>query len=272
MAKLILEAAGRVDELNEQLHALQEQDEIIETKKRKAGVGCACVGAAFAASVAAAALSGGHPAAVAALVVFLVGFIVMIVVTTRYSSLDLEDRKLDVAQKLFEVVGKDIPPKAKCRLTVSFQPYQKHGVLVSKEGGAFSRVVQKVYEDEWFKARGALYDGNQFQVSIKQTVKRKEKRKRKYTKVKERFTETLTLTLTLDAESYPGFAEAGQHVDASASIEGLAIKSVSQTDNKLKIAAAATSTTGEELITGDKLLKLFLHVYQGLAACRAKSA
>ncbi len=275
MSKVIFEASGKVQELNEQLQALHQQDKTIEAKGKKAGIGCACVGAAMILSGIGAAASDGNPVLIGLTAVLFVAFITMVVITTRLSSQDLDDRKVDTAVKLFSVVGKDIPPKAKCSVMVSFQPYAKHGTLVSKDGGMFSTIVQKVYEDEWFLAKGSLYDGNKFQIGVKQTVKRKEKRKRKRTKVNEKHTENLTLTLILDASSYPGFAGASEHVDASAQIAGMQIKSVTQTDNKLKVVATATCTMtqqDERLVNGGRLLALFMHVYSALAPCRAQSA
>jgi len=275
MSKVIFEASGKVQELNEQLEALHQQDKTIEAKRKKAGIGCACVFAALVLSGVGVAATEGNPVLIGLTVVLAVAFITMIVIYARFSSQDFDDRKVDTAMKLFGVVGKDIPPKAKCSVMVSFLPYDKHGTLVSKDGGMFSTIVQKVYEDEWFVAKGSLYDGNKFQIAVKQTIKRKEKRKRKRTKVNEKHTENLALTLILDASSYPGFAGASERVDASAQIAGMQIKSVTQTDNKLKVVATATCTMAqldERLVNGDRLLALFMHVYSALAPCRAQSA
>ena len=274
MAKLIFQASGKVDELNKQLDVLEQMDKVVEAKQKKAGFGCLGVGIVFALTVLLVFATGGQQAwAFVLLGVALLGLIAMIVVYSRLASQNLEDRRIDVAKKLFGILGKDVPPKAKCELTVSFQNYSKHGELVSKDGGMFSSIVNKVYVDDWFQGKGALYDGNRFAIAIKQTVKRKEKRKRKRTKVTEKLSEDLALTLLLDANSYPKFADAQTCVDPSGAPAGMAIKSVSQTDNRLKVVATTgTQMSADKLIDGDRLLALFMYVYQGLAACRSQPA
>ena len=269
MAKLIFEASGKVDELNEQIEALDQMDKVIEAKKKKAGFGCLAVGVVLGLTALALFATGGKPWAVVLCGIAFAATVVMIVIYSRYALQDLDDRKVDVAKKLFGYLGKDVPPKAKCSVTVSFQKYDKHGELVSKEGGAFSTIKQYVYQDIWFRAKGALYDGNAFQVMIKETVKRKEKHKRKRVKVTEKFTENVVLALTLDSDAYPKFAEAESAVDQSAAVADMAIKAVSQDGQQLKVVATTGAQTNvEKLVDGDRVLATFMHVYQGLAACR----
>ena len=194
----------------------------------------------------------------------------MIVTCIVYSNKDIEDRRYEIGKTLFTMLGKDVPPKGKCALTVSFQTYQKHGELLEKTGGWASSIKQFSYADNWFNARGTLYDGNVFQLAIKQSVKRKEKHKRKRTKVNEKFTEDAVLTLDLNAESYPKFAQAKDMIDTTKPAANLQIKNVTQNGQRLKVTATTgRQTQTDALVTGDSVLGLFVHVYTCLRACRA---
>lgn len=271
MPKLVFEQTGKVDELLAQLNALEQSDDVVEAKQKKAGIGCGVgVLACILCVVGTVLTNGDNMALVGLLVLCVIATIAMAVLFGVYASRNLEDRRIEVAKTLLTILGKDVPAKAKCSLSVSFQDYKKHGAKTGEEGGFFASVKVSTYEDTWLQVRGTLYDGNSFRIAVKQLVKRKVKHKGKKTKVRERYREELNVTLDLDVGTYPQFAAAQKSVDVSGEVAGMSIKSVTQDDRRLRvIATTPVAMKTDDLVNGDAVLALFMHVYSALAACRA---
>jgi len=106
---------------------------------------------------------------------------------------DLDDFRLEAAQRVLKMLVVDTPQDARVRLRLDFRSYLKAGRLVAKKGGFFSTVKQKKYVHPWFQLTGALVDGTRYQLSVTDVIGRKTRSKRKYTKVKERFRSQISL-------------------------------------------------------------------------------
>lgn len=224
----------------------------------------------------------GTPAGCIVCVVFSALFLVPILIyRAALVGQDLENRKIETAQELFAVIGQDIPEKASCSLDVYFQGYLKHGKLVNKKSeGFFGSVRLYEYSDEWFSASGRLHDGNSFKIDIEQSAKRKEKSKRKYTKVNEILSERVKLALRIDEKTYPNFAVITQNLVPGVSVGDLLIQKVDLVEKTIRVIATTprmniikgrygTSKTGEGcLMSGKKLVGLFVHIYSHLQRCK----
>jgi hypothetical protein len=288
---LAFSQTGTVDEILNGLRDLQKRDDLIEAQARlcgkkatRWGIG---LGVCFVLGIISLVLSllplfG---------VVFVVGIaclicmIYWIVQSSRWSAQDMEDRRLALALKFFEVLGRDVPKKAKCAVDINFDGYLQHGQLLEQQGGGWlNPITVKKFADTWFTARGRLSDGNQFRVSIEQVVRRKEKRKRKYTKVNERIVEEVTLALKISPESYPNWQQLAQTLTTGGVDGSLNVTRVQALDGIARIVGEmpmmvsnkgryGTQTSGENhLATGDTLLRLFLYVYDKLQRCQAEQA
>jgi len=202
----------------------------------------------------------------------------------KWAKENIENRRLELTGQLFTVLGRDIPRRNKCAVNVSFDDYRTHGTQVElTKSGIFGGIKQYKYEDTWFTARGLLYDGNRFKVTITQTVRRKEKAKRKYTKITERFDEEITLLLKVSPETYPNIAGLAEALQPGI-YDNLHVQRVLAQGNLVRITCATTTATRlrgrsgaqesgwDNLATGDTVLKLFLVVYAKLQDCRASQA
>ncbi|MEI7831892.1 MAG: hypothetical protein WCJ56_01660 [bacterium] len=195
---------------------------------------------------------------------------------------DIEDRRIQLPLKFLGVIGRDISPAVPVALNVDFQGYKVHGKLLEQNRGNMLNPVSTFkYADNWFGARGKLADGNRFNVSIKQNIKRKEKRKRKYTKVNERIDEDITLVLRISPTRYPNWQLLNQYLSPGVhdnlqitrlhvAPDGLRLVCTTPEVNNVYVLNSATSpsTTGATLADGDTLLRLFLYVYNQLEKCR----
>ncbi len=195
---------------------------------------------------------------------------------------DLENRRLALIHRFFQVLGQDIPRRQQCAVTASFDDYRRHGRLVAHSNGSlFNPISTFKYEDQWFLARGRLLDGTRFKVSITQTIHRKEKRKRKYTKVNERVSEDVTLLLTLDPAAYPNVARVAgllqprplEQVEIRrAQVQGQTIRLTARTPELQRFIGRGGSTQehgSAGLASGDLLLWLLSYVYAQLQEARA---
>jgi hypothetical protein len=280
---------GRVEDILNGLRELQQRDDLIEEQVRvcgkqagKFGWGC---GVSFLLCFLAILLPFIAILTVPAVVACLVGIIYWGVQRSKWAKQDMEDRRLALALQFFEVLGRDVPKKARCALEVNFDGYQNHGQLVEQQGGGWMNPVRTLkYADTWFTARGTLHDGNQFRIAVEQSVRRKEKRKRKYTKVNERIAEEVVLTLKISPESYPNHQKLAQML-TTGGMEGLRVTRAQVENGVARVVgetslfvrntgrAGAQTTTGDQhLATGDTLLRLFLYVYDKLQQCRAEQA
>lgn len=281
MGKL-LEIEGTPAEVLGSLVELRKRDLTIERRKRKWGwaLGLSLLGA-IALFVFLGVLGGPKSAAGKAVLVAALAaaatFIVSVIVYSVYSARDYDNRKLFLAMDMINFLGRDMPAKSRCAMMVSFDSYLKHGRLLGKEGGGvFNPITFKTYEDLWFTIKGRLYDGNSYDLSINQLVKRKERRKRKGTKVKEKICEEVLLALKVDPETYGGIDAIDEKLQQGASAAGLIIRKAVYQDGKLKVGGrGAVVIQGtqyghdeEGLTTAETVFQFLFYVYQALGECR----
>lgn len=272
---------GPVEAILNSLSALEARDRTIEAEMRRCGKNMVYWFVGFGVS----------------LILLMISFVLLLVTIgcliggiywakqrSNWAKQDMENRRLALAHHFFAMIGKDVPRKAKCGINLDFDGYRVHGKLLAEEKGGWQNPISRFkYEDTWFTARGLLYDGNRFRISITQTVNRKEKRKRKYTKVNERITEEVTLLLRVSAESYPGCAQLAQLLHTG-EVNGLRITRAEVHKGMVRVACetspglqvsdrSGTRTIGQDtLANGDTLLRLFLYVYALLQQCRPQQA
>lgn len=223
----------------------------------------------------------GNPAGCAILGIYLAVCLTPVLVhRSILAGQDLENRRIEAALELFRVIGQDIQAKTPCSLDLDFQGYKKHGKLLNKKSqGLFGSLRQFEYADSWMAARGKLHDGNSFSLEIEQSIKLKQKSKRKYTKVNEAISEKVKLAIRIDPRTYANFMTIKETLAAGVTVGDLLIQRVDMVDSTLRICAISplyrkisgrsTTVTGEgSLITGQKLIGLFMHVYGRLQRCR----
>lgn len=212
----------------------------------------------------------------------LVALMVYIVLYLRYKGPDFADRKRDIARQFFAVLAQDIPWKARCRVQLNDDGFEKHGQVSEKTGGIFSDVKTVAYQDPWSFLAGRLHDGSAFKITITQLVKRKSTRKRKYTKIRERHREKVSLALRLDPAIYPGLAQLPVQWSGS-SVGGMEITRAQMVGNVLHVTAITgivprfhgrsgwSDFNVQGLVTGPRLLDLLVFIYSKLAGARKES-
>jgi len=192
---LDLAAQGTVPELIDHLAQTVAQDAVAERAKKRSGWGIflsLLVGIAGLAAL-------PRPANFVIGALALAGFVACIARYSRQSRADYEDRKLEVATRLLQVLGQDIPRKETCNLLVrdgSFQPIDRQDMGGRrKEADALT----------WLELKAELHDGTSLGVAIEQTERRLLKLKpgKGWRQKRCAVQETITLKLRLDAEHYP---------------------------------------------------------------------
>jgi len=284
-----LSLVAPVAEILAQVRSLEAHDKFVEAQMKEQGARAVWWWVGFAVSIILLiALANALPVLVfipiLAGILSLVMGIVYSVRRAKWAKENIENRRIELTGQLFTVLGRDIPHRNKCAVNVSFDDYRTHGTQVeATKAGFFGGIKQFKYEDTWFTARGLLYDGNRFKVTITQTVHRKEKAKRKYTKITERFDEEITLLLKVSPETYPNIAglppalQPGMYDDLQVNrvlAQGnlVRIACATPTATRLRGRSGASESGWDNLATGDTVLKLFLVVYAKLQDCRATEA
>jgi len=285
---------GSVSEILSALRALQTRDDYVESEvKRTGGIATkwwlGCGGSALLAFLCIFLVGAIAVVGVPLLIIAVIAGIVCLVFGIKWSSLcgkwraqDLDDRRMALGVRFLEVLGQDIPNKAKCTLAINFDGYLKHGKLVAEQRGREIYPIRLAkYEDFWFSATGRLHDGNRFRLSVEQVVNRKEKRKPKYTKVLERTADKVTLVMRIAPEGYPNWQQLAQTLQPGMA-DGLQIMRADVRDGIVRLvgltplcerrSGRGEQVGGEEnLATGDTLLKLFLYAYDKLQYCRPQA-
>ncbi len=280
-----INASGTIDQHLKNLHDIERQDKIIEAQAAETQKQLIWwILGAVAAVILLVILGNSSPGLAPIGIIVLLPCVVMaIIVGIKLSGLkkqDIEDRRIQLPIKFLGVLGRDIETNTPVTLNVDFQGYKIHGVVLEQnKGNMLNPISTFKYADSWFGARGKLADGNRFNVSIKQNIKRKEKRKRKYTKVNERIDEDITLVLRISPTRYPNWQQLNQllspgmhdnlqitrlHVAA----DGVRLVCTTPEIHNRQGRGGSSTTTGATLADGDTLLRLFLYVYQQLEKCR----
>ena len=123
---------------------------------------------------------------------------------SRFSGLNLENRRLRLPGKLLQYLSHDMSPTQIVRLSIDFRHYRNPAFVKSQTStGMFSSQKAFQYVIPWLTVRGQLLDGQRFEFSLTTVAKRKEKQKRKYTKVRETFCERLDLSLRVKVARFP---------------------------------------------------------------------
>lgn len=198
---LDLAAEGTVTELVDHLARVASADTVAERAKKRSGWGiflCILVGIAGLAAL-------PQPLNFVVGALALAGFVACTVRYSRQSRADYEDRKLEVARQLLQVLGQDIPRKAKCHLLIrdgAFSPLEREDL-----GGR--RKEADILT--WLELKGGLYDGTAFCVLVEQTERRLLKLKpgKGWRQKRCAVQEAITLKLRLDAERYPAVPDLG---------------------------------------------------------------
>ncbi len=258
---------GTADALLRQLETAERRDNEAEGKAKRYGCTtafCFVFGIVLSfASIAFPPLLFLGPPLVVAGIVFAVKY-------SREKKHDLDDRKLDAALRLVQVLRADIPAQESVALRLDFRDYRRGGRLVTKEGGMFSSLKVYDYEHAWLDFSARLADGNVVAIAVVDEVTRKEKSKRKYTKVRERVSSDVSLSVKLregDAAQVqarldgapPGLAVrrvVGQGAHLRVSLEG---------GEALTLQGRGSASTNGKLLDADSLLGALLWVYGGIA-------
>lgn len=294
MAEMTLTATGPVAGLLQRLSQAQIHDQRVEAEMARLKKLMGWSGVALGVGIALLVIGGiafkHMPVPYGLLCVALavggiVGLIVNGIRRSRQARQNLENRRLSAPMRFLEVIGADIPAKANCSLTLSFEDYRKHGKLLDEEKGRSSGcpTSQMKYADEWLDTRGRLHDGNVFRLRVGQVIRRKEKRKPKYTKYVEQVVERIVLSLRISAETYPNWAQLAQSLQP-ATFENFVITRVAVNEGVLRVTALTPPLIrrggrGVEqvlnptaLTSEDTLLRLFMVVYEKLRECRPAGA
>ncbi|HQK94451.1 MAG TPA: hypothetical protein PLD23_13145 [Armatimonadota bacterium] len=207
---LDLTAEGTVTELVDHLAQVEAGDAMAERAKKRSGWGiflCILVGIAGLAVL-------PQPANLVVGALALAGFVACIVWYLRQSRVDYEDRKLDVARQLLQVLGQDIPRKAKCHLVI------RDGAFTPLEREELGGRRKEADTQRWLELRGGLHDGTAFGIAIDQTERRLLKLKpgKGWRQKRCAVQETVTLKLRLDAGCYPAAPSLGALVGSQ--VEG----------------------------------------------------
>lgn len=141
---------------------------------------------------------------------------------SHHGEKNLEDRKLESARKVVQVLRADIPAAQPVRLEIDFRDYQS----------ASGRTGAGDYEQTWLKATTALADGNAVALGVGEDVKRKERSKRKYTKVKERIVGEASVDIRL-ARQYGDAAAAAERLRSLPPPAGYQVADVRGTGRRL---------------------------------------
>ncbi len=258
---------GTADVLVRQLEAAERRDNEAEVKAKRYGCTTAFC---FVFGIVLSFVAIGFPLLLLLGPPLVVAGIVFAVKYSREKKHDLDDRKLEAALRVVQVLRTDIPAQEEVDLRLDFRDYRVGGRLVEKQGGWFSSLKVYEYEHAWLDFSARLADGNVVGVAVTDEVTRKEKSKRKYTKVRERVSSDIALSLKLRE----GSAE-DVRARVSGAPRGLAIRRLDARGARLTAVLrggqaltqkgrTGSSTTGEPL-GADTLLGALLWVYAGIA-------
>ncbi len=278
---------NNVEQIVNSIRSLQSQDAFIEEQVKVTGRTAGWWWAGLVASIILTfiSLNNAPSLVVVTLPAALLCLIMGIIWSSRNAKCkkqDRENRRIELARTFFEVIGHDVPRRNQCAVSISFDDYRIHGQLVEKQkAGFFGSIRTFKYRDSWFSARGLLYDGNRFRLTIDQTIHRKEKAKRKYTKINERIEEQITLVLKVSAETYPNLPQLqltpgkfnGLHITRTDVRNGMVrVRCETPQATTVKGRSGTQAWGYDNLADGATLLKLFVFVYSKLQDCRAAQA
>ncbi len=280
-----INVSGTIDQHLKNLHDIERQDNIIEMQAAETQKQMLIwiIGAVVGLLLLMFLNSQGTVFVALGIIILLPCAVMSIITGIKWSGLkkqDIEDRRIQLPLKFLGVLGRDIEINTPVTLNVDFQGYKVHGKLLEEnKGGMLNPISTFKYADSWFGARGKLADGNRFNVSIKQNIKRKEKRKRKYTKVNERIDEDITLVLRISATRYPNWQQLNQLLSPGmhdnlqitrlhVAEDGIRLVCTTPETVNMRGRGGSNTTMGNNLADGDTLLRLFLYVYNQLEKCR----
>ena len=270
----------------QQLLSLDKAMEVEEAKWRKRTTALGCTTALMLFGTIAGSVVGGPVLGVLAGLIF-IGLLVSAIVSgsnlSKYSRLNLENRRYASVAAILKYVGRDMAPDAPVSVRIDFNSYlDARFVSSSSPAGLFGSVSSKSFKVPWLALSGKLIDGSRFDLSALILGKRKEKRKRKYTKVREGFRERVALSLAVKAAKYPTLAELPARLQATnpptpfqpmgIRVDGNVIQLIGTTNphNRLfgRGQTVVKTAPSESFSKLDDFLQLFLLAYHGLELCR----
>lgn len=135
----------------------------------------------------------------------------LIVLVTKLSKGDLSNNMRLVALPFFAVLQEDMEPGETARVTLDLSSPTSEEKLVKKtdpyEKGAYHRVIDSIYEDEWFDGSAKLADGSRLdwtiaeEITVSQRTKRNARGKHK-TKTRHYKRVTMSVQVALPAKVY----------------------------------------------------------------------
>lgn len=123
----------------------------------------------------------------------------------KWSRRNIENRRYELLSELIRLLSIDIGPQTPVEVVLNGNDYHKPEYLSVPMDGSFSAAGTNAYRLPWLSVSGEFLDGNRFELTATQYVKRKERRKRKYTKVKEAVRERVEVELRCKRQRYSGW-------------------------------------------------------------------
>jgi len=202
---------------------------------------------------------------------------------SKYSRMNLENRRYASVTAILKYLSRDMAPDATVDVRIDFNSYlDPRFISANSPAGIFGSVSSKSFKLPWLTLAGKLLDGSRFQLSAMILGKRKEKRKRKYTKVREGFRERVALSLAVKAAKFPKLAELPARLQAQNPPTPYQPMGIRVEDNVIQLIGTThlhqrsfgrnqtvTKTSPTESFSKlDNFLQLFLLAYHGLDLCR----
>lgn len=197
-----LRAQGTAQEVRAQIDAWKLRDAQAESGRRKWGVciALAALGAGLALLLTclSAYLCLLVPLALAALVY-------CIVMYSRETRMDFEDRKITSAASFMAVLAQDVPRKGKCQVALTEGNLRL--IDRQKTGGIFHPRRLDTLQGNWLEIKADLADGNDLAVAVERTERRKYKYKKSTWRLRgTRSAEEIHVKVRLNPVAYPNHA------------------------------------------------------------------
>jgi hypothetical protein len=162
-----------------------------------------------------------------------------VILAIQNRTLDLPDRRYEVAHGLLSLLSKDMPPNAPLAIALEFKPHDHRTKFVRE--GRVGRWTVKYYVDPWLKVRGRLADGTKFSVSMIEKIQRRRCQKvsasgKTKHKTKNKISSEAIVSLAFKINRYPEASKAYQQAPQCIQLPAWAmIKSVKTNHNILTV-------------------------------------
>jgi hypothetical protein len=197
---------------------------------------------------------------------------------------DVDDRKLDAALRVFEVIGPELKATRKAAVWIDFKGADRTKPI-SNDTSFFNATGTKVFKKpEWLRLRFTLLDGTALRVTASTTIKRKQRAKRKYTKVKDKVSDELIVQVKAPAGSQLSATAAEELAKRFVGRQGMSLKSVrikprvaqlvfrTVPAQRTRARAGWSGFQLDRLLDGPKVLDAVIFSYKATAAAGAQQA